>query len=581
MIPGRIDSAAPASERRVFDLLRADPDSTGWTVLHSLGLASRGRKPYGEIDFVILAPGLGILCLEVKGGRVRCQDGVWYTRNRDGRESLLAKSPVMQAREGMFALMKAIRGHFGEGSSEAAVLVGSGVLFPDVPAPPAGIEAESWEFIDRDALTRRPISYTVRTILREQLERLGEESAGAEPTVLKTIRSFLRPDFDVVVARGTTIDRAEEQIIRLTQSQFDVLDNLELNRRCVVVGAAGTGKTLVAVELARRAKAAGLRPVVLCFNRLLGRWLEAELGPGMTFVGSYHRVLRRLINDSCVRNAFSSDAASAPEGVDFREWPMYVLEALGERGPIGNLLVLDEAQDLANDADLCVLDGMLEGGLAGGRWVMLGDFTRQAIFGGACADMGFEGFEQVLRQRAPYFTMLRLNVNCRNTRQIAEETAMLSGFETLPYRLNTADGPAVDFRFWSSPEEQGAQLGRSIADLLRDGVKPHQITILSPLRFENSVASQLPGKGQTVADISAGFDHLSTGVVRFATIQSFKGMETAVAVLSDLRGIEDVVRQALLYVGMSRARTYLVMHVHKSFRTHLDTTFRRRLHEVR
>ena len=80
MIPIEFDAAiSSAAERRLFELLKNDPGTEGWTVLHSLGLARRGKKPFGEIDFVVVIPGSGIVCLEVKGGGVSCHDGVWQT----------------------------------------------------------------------------------------------------------------------------------------------------------------------------------------------------------------------------------------------------------------------------------------------------------------------------------------------------------------------------------------------------------------------------------------------------------------------------------------------------------------------
>jgi hypothetical protein len=57
-----------------------------WTVLHSLGLATHARKPWAEIDFVLVGPP-GVLCLEVKGGRIRRQEGRWIFTNRHGKES--------------------------------------------------------------------------------------------------------------------------------------------------------------------------------------------------------------------------------------------------------------------------------------------------------------------------------------------------------------------------------------------------------------------------------------------------------------------------------------------------------------
>ena len=69
MIPAQIDDDVVSSaERRVFHLLATDPDTNGWIVLHSLGLARRTTGPYGEIDFVVIIPHEGILCLEIKGG---------------------------------------------------------------------------------------------------------------------------------------------------------------------------------------------------------------------------------------------------------------------------------------------------------------------------------------------------------------------------------------------------------------------------------------------------------------------------------------------------------------------------------
>ena len=74
MIPDIVDPRAPTSERRVFDLLRCISDAERWTVLHSLGLSNSYSGEYGEIDFVVIIPDCGIVCLEVKGGGVSCSE---------------------------------------------------------------------------------------------------------------------------------------------------------------------------------------------------------------------------------------------------------------------------------------------------------------------------------------------------------------------------------------------------------------------------------------------------------------------------------------------------------------------------
>src|SRR5215212_3210083 len=135
MIPSYYDERTRSNaERRVFDLLKTDPDTDTWVVLHSLGLTARAGKPYGEIDFVVLVPGTGIVCLEVKGGRVSSSEGVWYTSDRYGQRSQLKRSPFMQAREGMFALREALLKHFGNNHPVSRCPIGYAVIFADVDA---------------------------------------------------------------------------------------------------------------------------------------------------------------------------------------------------------------------------------------------------------------------------------------------------------------------------------------------------------------------------------------------------------------------------------------------------------------
>src|SRR5271157_716034 len=85
MIPTQYDrGTASAAEIRIFRLLENDPDTADWFAIHSLALSKRNNGPYGEIDFVILMPSGAVICLEVKGGRVSCEDGIWQTIDRFG-----------------------------------------------------------------------------------------------------------------------------------------------------------------------------------------------------------------------------------------------------------------------------------------------------------------------------------------------------------------------------------------------------------------------------------------------------------------------------------------------------------------
>ena len=93
MIPPHWHDKTPRSEQRVFSLLQNDPQTEDWVVLHSLNLKQSGTRPYGEVDFVVLIPGAGVFCLEVKGGRVACKDGAWTTTDASGATFALKRSP--------------------------------------------------------------------------------------------------------------------------------------------------------------------------------------------------------------------------------------------------------------------------------------------------------------------------------------------------------------------------------------------------------------------------------------------------------------------------------------------------------
>lgn len=428
MIPPEFDEHTTSSaERRLFHLLQHDPDTRDWVVLHSLGLSSRQNGPFGEIDFVVLMPQGVVVCLEVKGGRVSCQDGVWQTIDRGGKASEFKRSPFMQAREGMFALMAAVQRKFGTTHTASKCLYASAVVFPDVSTPPQTIEFEPWEAIGREDLNA-PISRSILRTVSGQRKKLGFSPCEGLDKAVREVRQFLRPDFERIVVRPGVIAETERLLVSLTEDQYRVLDTVAENLRCVVEGAAGTGKTVLALEYARRCSRRGQRVLLLCFNRFLGDWLAvqtAAFGNGALVSGSYFRFLRDLILASSYRAEFEQEEQRSNAAGLFSEvYPFFGQLAAEETRDLFDTIVLDEAQDLLNPCTLDVLGALLRGGLAGGRWFFFGDFTQQSIYGSSSREARLS----LLDLLCPHMTHARLVTNCRNTRRIGEETALLPAF---------------------------------------------------------------------------------------------------------------------------------------------------------
>lgn len=575
MIPTRIDDDGVSSgERRVFGLLENDPATTDWTVLHSLGIARRSTGPYGEIDFVVLIPGEGIICLEVKGGRLSCEAGVWRTMDRHGIVAALKKSPFMQARDSMFALRDEVIRHFGETAPETRCPMGCAVVFPDVPCPPATPEFERSDAIDSDDL-RSPISKSIMRVVRQRLREFQPRQGEPLPTgpETKAIKNFLRPDFERVVAKGVSVGRIEEKLLGLTEEQYARLDELEANPRCLFEGAAGTGKTLLALEYARRARWNGSKVAFVCFNRLLGEWLRQQTKGTGVVTGTWHAIVRNLILESSIADDFREEERKANREGDTRAlfaetYPMYGELALEERGIPFDVVVMDEAQDLCKENNLDVLNLALVGGLAGGNWAIFGDFTRQALYGGANDPVA------TLALYCDHFVRARLTLNCRNTRRIAEETVLVAGFDRSPFRLSDETGLPVEHRYWKKSFDLVKSLTSVVERLAKESMPIEDVMVLSPLRFENSgLAGVETVSGFPLIDVSRGMTSIRHSL-KFSTIHSFKGLESPVVIIVDIEKVDSDEDQSLLYVAMSRARSLLILLISKGARTSFERRIR-------
>ena len=517
MLPRFIDAAVVASERRVFEALRTARDSDGWTVLHSLALSSQWAGEFGEIDFLVIIPGRGIVCIEVKGGGVSVKDGIWTTRNRWGHSEVLKRSPFRQAQEGMWKLLSSLKSRFGAGSLEARCPVGWLVVLPDVSSPPPTPEATRDEIVDRDDLERdlgRRIAEArslVRLFGRADIVRPGAATCAK-------ILTFLRPEFERVAAPKSEDWDAENRIKALTEEQFEALDGAIDNRNCLLQGPAGTGKTLIGLEAARRSAALDRDVLMLCFNQNLGRWLALaarDFGPGRVLAGNIHSLLR----DRILASTFRSDLEAAEQVVGRTEVFRRVYFELGalaieDSGERFDAIVVDEAQDLPAD-QLAQLLRSWRRDDAGSRVLLLGDFTRQAIYAGGQATS-----PALLKAALGDLAIFNLRLNCRNTHRIANQTAALSGFGQPRLSDRQPEGDQVSIQFYRNTAEGVAHLDRIVKALKVGGQKPCEIVVLSPRRRENSLlADRSTIAGLPVRDLqSAGPSDLA-----FSTIKPSRG----------------------------------------------------------
>lgn len=574
MIPSVISPEVKSNaERKIFEWFRDDPTTEGWVVLHSLGIANHRTVLYGELDFFVMAPKLGIFALEVKGGRVSCSDGIWSFTNKYGKTTSKSRGPFAQANEGMFSLIDAVKQKYGPKHKLSNLLYGTGVMFPDIEFQVVGTEGEQWQVFDMH--NNCSVGDYIRKLAKNTKQK-WEEQFGFFPQDkipdykdIKELSTMLRGNFDKIMSLGKKIYYTEEAFISLTEEQFRCLDQLEDNPRCLIQGAAGTGKTLLAIEEVKRSASQGQKVAFFCYNSMLANWLKQsfeDVIPEMRpiYIGTIHSWLLQIAN-----NAGAQIKPCQDELADFyqKELPLIALDAIEQNSVMYDKIVIDEAQDILGTDAFEVLDAVLKGGIERGKWAMFGDFTRQAIYQETkCADRIIEDLDS-----RTSFIRFKLKINCRNTKYIGDEIKCITGFDSGSYIWSKVDGIPVEHRVFNTQEEQKHQIDELIKKLVAEGVAAENITILSPYKRENSVISEFSD-----AKIK-GYTPHNNDFTSFSTIQAYKGLENTVIIMCDIESFEN---EQLMYVGLSRARSALfILESSKARKEYLNIQKRRFLED--
>ena len=518
---------ASATERRVWAALGeqlADGD------LLIAGQRVTDHLKDHEIDFLVAIEGAGIVCVEVKGGEVTHNGRDWLQHLHTGRVKTI--EPVRQVRQARYALRDFIEKD--PRWTQGRVRWNHIVVLPnsDFSQDFALTDCPRWMVVDRDDFPN--LVARIRDVAHSQKPDLPLLTAAGIEQLRTALGGRGLPQRDVVARALHNEDAADI----LTDQQAVILTATRLLNRVEVRGGAGSGKTFMAVEQARRLANAGQRVALICYSHGLASYLKRITAgwsrrqrPG--YVGEFHDL---GIDWGAETGPDESERNAATEQYFEHDLPARMLE-LAATLPDGrrfDSIVIDEAQDFADSWWDPILAALRDPD-AGGIYLY--------------SDEGQRVFDRTGTPPVPLVPLI-LDHNIRNTRQIATAFGPLVDH---PMRFLGGEGPEV--RFVACERDQAHEVGDDQVDVLLDaGWRPEDVALLTTgSRHQEQKNRQAEGN-------AAYWDSFwDVDQVFYGHVLGFKGLErrAVVLVVDDEKVVERSSER--LYVGLSRAREQLVV----------------------
>lgn len=517
-IPREFD--AKSHEGIMFDELNQLPEE--YYVFHSFEIVTIKNNQIleSETDFVIFHPKKGLICLEAKAGQVKYENGYWLYGSG---KAMKHNGPYIQAKRNKWNLRDYMVEHGLEYECNNCKKLHA-VWFPDVPEANFKGESLPGEGDIRITLTSDSFGH-----IQECIDNIfafeGQDRCTtnlSERSVQKILERVLAPSFNLISLQQIEQERNKNVFKRMLREQVALLNYLEEQNNAIINGLAGTGKTVMAVEKARRHSEKDEKVLFLCYNAFLNEHLrETYPYPHV----SYYTVAG-LSQKLC-------------EKVDYKALQEKLMQMFLEGTFPYQHVIIDEGQDFGKEEidEVEIIELLRENAIE--------NEERNGTF-----YLFYDKNQMVQSKKAPKYIedadcKLTLYRNCRNTENIALTSLRLLGSDKAPKLYPDAVmGDLPEIGFCATKEDVVTLLNAEIDKYIDAGY--NGITILTCKTEENSI----------IADCCKNSKYnYKRGYVKFTTCRKFKGLESDVIIVVDIDKdtFEDEGEQ-LMYVGTSRAR---------------------------
>lgn len=538
--------SSPASERTIYDYIKKDERTNDWIVFHSLRIEKHVQHfKCGESDFVIIAPEFGCFVIEVKGGTISLSNREWSSTSDNGETHNIC-NPFEQAQKNSYSIQDYLKNN-----NVPSPVFGEGVAFPDslFKNTPCIEFDEAMIFDIRYDTNFYDYIKNLSEYYKSKAKSVHQPKAFRKPTTteITAIKNALAPSFECIAPLGLRISNDKGQYLKPSEEQLHILDTFRNCKQVIIHGSSGTGKTLLAVELAKRKSDSKKKVALITYTLFLTEYLKKS-------VQGYENISVFSITDYfeelCKNNKLISDDDKKNDANYFYDTllPKKTFEYLNDNPLEFDTIIIDEAQDIS-PLYLLVISNILKDHLAQGNYYFFGDFTNQKVFSHCVSLNNILSYLAAMGSTDPYCE--KLTKNFRNSLEIQKELKKIS---TISNKPNNQDSDI--YRLYEDSDDELSLIEKELNILIHnEKVSPGDIMILGRKKYDNSTASKI--KNFTIKPFDPCKENAN--FIQFSTIRRFKGLEKEVVLVIDNDDYENEQDLDVLYVAISRAKSKVMV----------------------